>query len=89
MSSPGGARVPGGRAAGVPAACCVPDRLDALGQPAWGMSPPPWAPGRREEAGDTESDHVGGPAAGQRLALLSKIDILAGLPEAEMDASRS
>ena len=85
MLGPGGARPADGIPAGDPAAYCVTDRLDVLGRPAWGTRPPPWAPGRREEVGDMPRDDAGRPPAGQRLALLSKIDILAGLSEAEMN----
>src|SRR5579871_4431882 len=85
MSGAGGARAADGIAAGDPAAYCVTDRLDVLGRPAWGTRPPPWAPGCREEVGDMLRGDAGRPPAGQRLALLSKIDILAGLSEAEMD----
>ena len=64
---------------------CVPHRIEALGQPAWGTGPPPWAPGYREEADDTQQRANGQADGGQRLVLLSKIDILAGLSEPEMN----
>lgn len=64
---------------------CVPHRIEALGQPAWGTLPPPWAPGCREEAGDLEHSPDDRPQGDQRLVLLSKIDILAGLSEPEMN----
>jgi CRP/FNR family cyclic AMP-dependent transcriptional regulator len=71
----------GGGAAG--AGDCVPDRIEALGRPAWGTCPPPWAPGYREEAEDMDhSDDQ--PHGAQRLALLAKIDILADLSEPEV-----
>jgi CRP/FNR family transcriptional regulator, cyclic AMP receptor protein len=62
----------------------VVDRLDALGRPAWGAGPPPWAPGRREEA--THMDRIAADRVvlDDRLALLSKIDILADLNRREM-----
>jgi CRP-like cAMP-binding protein len=71
-------------------AYCVADRLDALDRPAWGDDPPPWAPGRREEIGHMDSAGTAtvgnGGVFDDRLALLSKIDILADLSEAEMHA---
>jgi CRP/FNR family transcriptional regulator, cyclic AMP receptor protein len=67
-------------------AYCVADRLDALDRPAWGAGPPPWAPGRREEVGHVERAVGDGGVLDERLALLSKIDILADLSEAEMHA---
>jgi CRP/FNR family cyclic AMP-dependent transcriptional regulator len=73
----------GGEAAG--AGGCVPDRIEALGQPAWGTRPPPWAPGYREEAEDMQHSADGRPDGAQRLALLAKIDILADLSEPEVN----
>jgi CRP-like cAMP-binding protein len=61
---------------------CLADGLDALHQPAWGTAPPPWAPGRREEAA-----HVERIAAGyDRTFCMSEVDIFADLSPAEMDA---
>jgi CRP/FNR family cyclic AMP-dependent transcriptional regulator len=64
---------------------CVPDRIEALGRPAWGTRPPPWAPGWREEAEDMEHSAEAQPHGAQRLALLAKIDILADLTEPEVN----
>jgi CRP/FNR family transcriptional regulator, cyclic AMP receptor protein len=64
---------------------CVPDRIEALGRPAWGTRPPPWAPGWREEAEDMEHSAEARPHGAQRLALLAKIDILADLTEPEVN----
>jgi CRP/FNR family cyclic AMP-dependent transcriptional regulator len=64
---------------------CVPHRIEALGQPAWGTGPPPWAPGYREGASDTQQCEDGRADGRRRLVLLSKIDILAGLSEPEMN----
>jgi CRP-like cAMP-binding protein len=67
--------------AGTVSAYCLFDGLDALEQPAWGTAPPPWAPGRREEAA-----HVERIAAGyDRSFCLSEVDIFADLSPAEMD----
>jgi len=64
---------------------CVPDRIEELGQQAWGTRPPPGAPGYREEAEETEHSADGQPHTAQRLALLAKIDILADLSEPEVN----
>src|SRR6266496_1373880 len=54
---------------------CLDEGLDALEQPAWGTVPPPWAPGRREEAA-----HVERIAAGyDRTYCLSEVDIFTDL----------
>lgn len=63
---------------------CVPDRIEALGRPAWGTRPPPWVPGYREEAEDMEHSAKDLPDGAQRLGLLAKIDILADLSEPEV-----
>lgn len=63
---------------------CVPDRIEDLGQPAWGTRPPPWAPGYQEAEGmEHRADEH--PHGSQRLALLAKIDILADLSEPEVN----
>src|SRR6266545_1798835 len=61
---------------------CLADGLDALHQPAWGTAPPPWAPGRREEAADVERIAAGY----DRTFCMSEVDIFADLSPAEMDA---
>ncbi|ROO52032.1 CRP-like cAMP-binding protein [Micromonospora sp. Llam0] len=64
------------------ASYCLVDGLDALYQPAWGTAPPPWAPGRREEAA-----HVERIAAGfDRTYCLSEVDIFTDLSATELDA---
>jgi CRP/FNR family transcriptional regulator, cyclic AMP receptor protein len=61
---------------------CLDEGLEALQQPVWGTAPPPWAPGRREEAA-----HVERIAAGfDRTYCLSEVDIFTDLSPAEMDA---
>jgi CRP-like cAMP-binding protein len=67
-------------------AYCVVDRLDALATPAWGSAPPPWAPGRREEVTRVDRIAADGVVLDDRLAMLSKIDILADLNPEEMRA---
>jgi CRP/FNR family transcriptional regulator, cyclic AMP receptor protein len=76
----------GGAVKAVAPAYCVADRLDALDRPAWGAAPPPWAPGRAEEVGRVDSAAAEGSVRDERLMLLSKIDILAGLSAVEMQA---
>jgi CRP-like cAMP-binding protein len=72
----------GPRAIADPTSYCLIDGLDALHQPAWGAAPPPWAPGRREEAA-----HVERIAAGfDRTYCLSEVDIFTDLSPTEMDA---
>ncbi|MGH8775291.1 MAG: Crp/Fnr family transcriptional regulator [Jiangellaceae bacterium] len=61
---------------------CLVEGLDALDHPAWGTEPPPWAPGRREEA--TDVPHV---AASEITAwCMAEVDIFRDLAPAEMDA---
>jgi len=61
---------------------CLVEGLDALDQTAWRDRPPPWAPGRREEA-----THVERAAAFQdRTWCLSEVDIFCDLSPGEMDA---
>jgi len=62
---------------------CLTEALPALGDPAWGDRPPPWAPGRREEAHRVEHDQT---VYDDRLCLLAEVDIFADLTEAEMTA---
>ena len=59
----------------------LPGCLERLDQPAWGDSPPPWAPGRREEA-RTVQQLAGYP---DRLWCLAEVDIFRDLSAAEMD----
>lgn len=61
---------------------CLAEVLEALGAPAWGTGPPPWAPGRREEV--AALDRMEGAGAGPWC--LSEVDIFCDLSPAEMDA---
>jgi CRP/FNR family cyclic AMP-dependent transcriptional regulator len=61
---------------------CLAEGARALASPVWGAAPPPWAPGRREEAihmieHDDEAE---------RTWCISEVDIFRDLSEAEMDA---
>lgn len=51
-------------------------------QPIWGHDPPPWAPGRREEAAQVERIA----ARYDKTWCMSEVDIFADLSAAEMDA---
>ncbi|MQA27789.1 MAG: cyclic nucleotide-binding domain-containing protein [Micromonosporaceae bacterium] len=61
---------------------CLSEGLDALEQPVWGHDPPPWAPGRREEAAQVERIA----ARYDKTWCLAEVDIFADLSAAEMDA---
>ena len=61
---------------------CLVEGLDALEQNDSGGRPPPWAPGRREEAAYVE--HVG--AAEVKAWCMAEVDIFQDLSEDEMDA---
>lgn len=74
---------PQGRARrALPVSYCLAEALSALAWPAWGVNPPPWAPGRREEA--EELDRMEGAEGGPWC--LSEVDIFRDLSTAEMDA---
>ncbi|WP_308122092.1 cyclic nucleotide-binding domain-containing protein [Streptomyces sp. TRM70350] len=63
---------------------CLAESADALGSPAWGAAPPPWAPGRREE-----THHVigaGPDADADRTWCLAEVDVFCDLSEPEMEA---
>lgn len=61
---------------------CLVEGLDALERNDNGGQPPPWAPGRREEAAYVE--HVG--ASEVKAWCMAEVDIFQDLSEAEMDA---
>jgi CRP/FNR family cyclic AMP-dependent transcriptional regulator len=61
---------------------CLVEGLGALDQTAWRDQPPPWAPGRREEATQVER----AAAFQDKTWCLSEVDIFADLSPAEMDA---
>ncbi|MGH3920361.1 MAG: Crp/Fnr family transcriptional regulator [Pseudonocardiaceae bacterium] len=61
---------------------CVIGGLDALSGPVWGSSPPPWAPGRREEMTNVERIAAGY----DKTFCLAEVDIFADLSPTEMDA---
>lgn len=61
---------------------CVIGGLAALSEPAWGSSPPPWAPGRREEIAGVERIAAGY----DKTFCLAEVDIFADLSAEEMDA---
>jgi CRP-like cAMP-binding protein len=67
---------------GTTAAYCLIYGLDVLQRPAWGTAPPPWAPGRREEAAQVERIAAGY----DRTFCMSEVDIFADLSPAEMAA---
>ncbi|PAZ14207.1 cyclic nucleotide-binding protein [Streptomyces sp. SA15] len=61
---------------------CLAEGTEGLAGPPWGAAPPPWAPGRREEAHrmierDDDTD---------RTWCMSEVDIFRDLSEAEMEA---
>ena len=62
------------------------EALPALSAPAWGDRPPPWAPGRREEATRVERMTRDQTVYDDRLCPLAGVDIFADLSEAEMRA---
>jgi CRP/FNR family cyclic AMP-dependent transcriptional regulator len=61
---------------------CLVEGLDALDQTAWRDQPPPWAPGRREEATQVER----AAAFPDKTWCLTEVDIFADLSPEEMDA---
>jgi CRP-like cAMP-binding protein len=84
-TSAGGQVTPTGRpllpGTGGPLSYCLREGLDALGQPPWGTAPPPWAPGRREEAATVHRIA----SYDDKLWCLSEVDIFRDLSPAEMD----
>ena len=64
------------------ASYCLVDGIYALDQPAGGPAPPPWAPGRREEAAQVEQIAAGY----DKTWCIAEVDIFADLSAAEMDA---
>jgi CRP-like cAMP-binding protein len=60
---------------------CAGEGLEALRQPPWGSAPPPWAPGRREEAATV--DRIA--SRDDKLWCLSEVDVFRDLSPAEMD----
>ncbi|MBW1598217.1 Crp/Fnr family transcriptional regulator [Streptomyces sp. JJ38] len=65
---------------------CLTDGTGALAVPAWGVAPPPWAPGRREETHHMFEDHDGGTDERERTWCVSEVDIFRDLDDAEMAA---
>ncbi|MBX9393917.1 Crp/Fnr family transcriptional regulator [Streptomyces sp. TRM72054] len=63
---------------------CLAESADALGSPAWGAAPPPWAPGRREET--HRMIDAGPDADADRTWCLAEVDIFCDLSEPEMEA---
>jgi CRP/FNR family transcriptional regulator, cyclic AMP receptor protein len=61
---------------------CLVEGLDTLDQTAWRDQPPPWAPGRREEATQVERAE----AFQDKTWCLTEVDIFADLSPAEMEA---
>jgi CRP/FNR family transcriptional regulator, cyclic AMP receptor protein len=61
---------------------CLIEGLDTLDQAAWRDQPPPWAPGRREEATQVER----AAAFQDKTWCLSEVDIFADLSAAEIEA---
>lgn len=59
---------------------CLADGAYALGSPAWGAAPPPWAPGRREGTHAMAEDEA------DRTWCLAEVDIFCDLSEQEMEA---
>lgn len=80
-----GQRTTAGRALpGTPADVpyCLDAGLDALHTQPWGSSPPPWAPGRREEISTVERAGI----YHDKLWCMADVDIFCDLTPAEMDA---
>ncbi|MPZ27462.1 MAG: helix-turn-helix domain-containing protein [Micromonosporaceae bacterium] len=66
---------------------CLVNGLDMLDRPAWGAAPPPWAPGRREEAIRMRRMGRGrNTVYDDRLVMLSAFDIFTDLSKKEIDA---
>lgn len=67
---------------------CGSEGIGVLGWPSWGSRPPPWAPGRREEADsiDLAAATGGGDPAVDRTWCLSEVDIFRDLSDAEIAA---
>jgi len=84
-TGPGGSEPvagPGRNAAARESSYCLVEGLDALDQAAWRDQPPPWAPGRREEATQVER----AAAFQDKTWCLAEVDIFCDLSPAEMDA---
>ncbi|MCP3821697.1 cyclic nucleotide-binding domain-containing protein [Streptomyces sp. A3M-1-3] len=59
---------------------CLADSADALGSPAWGAAPPPWAPGRREGTHAMTADDTDQPWC------VAEVDIFCDISEQEMES---
>lgn len=81
-ASPYGADPRGSIPGGGPVPYCLAQGAGALGSPAWGAAPPPWAPGRREET-NRMTEHEHDP---DRTWCISEVDIFRDLTAPEMDA---
>lgn len=63
---------------------CLASSAEALASPAWGSAPPPWAPGRREEA--HHMNHAASDEEAERTWCLAEVDIFCDLSAQEMEA---